>query len=126
MNKYKKTVIVEGALRTSAIKEIPTEHILDRKKGAKRKEINEEIFDIDDSVADNSKMISLLLSILNNIYSALPADAKANIQDKEVIESVLSEFNSKANFSTKLSTEGAELAQKLFDRQEQISTIVKK
>ena len=127
--KYKETMLTEdGTMFKKSIVEVPEEPSRD-KKIQQRLKIQNEVFDIHDSVADNAKMISLLITMLNRIYTAIPEDIKTNISpaDRSLIEYAL---NKKTAVTTRADiqvfTEGAaETIDKLFARQAQIGNIVK-
>ena len=96
------------------------------KKGLARKRIQEEVFDLPDSIADNAKMISLLMSVIKRIYEALPATTKNKIKDKEMIEEMIQVFNNTQTLAdVQFAQEGDKMIKKIFDRQAKIGDIVK-
>ena len=97
------------------------------KKAKARHRIENEVFDLRDSVADNSKMISLLISLVSRIYSTLTATAKGKLSsaDKALIETVITEFkNVNTRADVQLAKEGPSMITKILSRQAQIGTIV--
>jgi len=117
----------DGLYYKKAIQEIPvaseSENI---KKGLARKRIQEEVFDLPDSIADNAKMISLLMSVVKRVYEALPATTKNKIKDKDMIEGVIKVFdNIQTLADVQFAQEGDVMIQKIFNRQSEIGKIVK-
>jgi len=98
------------------------------KKGKMRKEINERVFDVEDSVADNAKMIFLLTSLLMRIYNALPEDVKNNLttEDRSMVEYA---FNKYTETTTRLDLqfqeEGVGIIDKLLNRQKEVANVIK-
>jgi len=127
MVKYEIINKQKGMLVTKAVKAVMDDTPKTDKKYRVRKEINEKVFDLDDSVADNSKMISLLTTVLSRIYDVLPDTEKDNLNadDRAMIEYMFSKFkttNTRAD--VQFATEGVSLIDKLLDRQADIGTIV--
>ena len=97
------------------------------KKGKMRKEINERIFDVEDSLADNAKMIFLLTSLLMRIYNALPEDIKGNLsgEDRNIVEYA---FNKYTETTTRLDLqfqeEGIGIIDKLLNRQKEVANVI--
>ena len=94
-----------------------------------RYEIEKEIFDLPDSVADNSKMISLIISLIDRIYKVLPDEQKEMIpeNDRVIIDMVLDTFKATTTVADEqLQTEGPDMIIKMLDRQARIAKIVKK
>ncbi len=96
------------------------------KKAEIRKEIQERVFDIPDSVADNAKLISLFMSVVRRIYDALPDDVKDNIANKDMIDSMIQVFDDTQTLAdVQFSQQGNELVQRIFKRQGDIANIVR-
>jgi len=128
MVKYKETFVNSSnkKMKKRAVKEVPSEKVLDTRKGLSRMQIEEEVFDLADSVADNAKMISLLMSMVKRLYEVLPDDIKNNIQDNAMIESVIDEFdNTQTAADVKFAVEGDNLIKTIFERQAKIGEIIK-
>jgi len=111
------------------IKEIPDEKPYSHKKYQLRYKINEEVFDIHDSVADNAKAISLIFAMLSRIYNALPASTKNKIpaEDRAMIEYAFQKYHSiqtRADVEFALGS-GKELVDKIMDRQDKIGKLFK-
>jgi len=123
---YKETLRQKGMLFTKEVKEVPAEKTLSVKKGLARKAVTEQVFDYGDAIADNAKMISLLMSTVKRIYEALPDDTKDNIADKEMIESMINIFdNTQTLADVQYAKEGDEMVKRIFNRQAQVGNIVK-
>jgi len=92
-----------------------------------RKSIQENVFDDRDAIADNAKMISLLLTLTSKVYSILPKEQKdlLSVEDKTVIEYVFEQFkltNTRADIQ--FQKEGVAMIDKLLNRQELIGKII--
>ena len=83
-------------------------------KMRKRKKIDDEVFDIHDSVSDNAKMISLILSFLESIYNVLTPAQQADIpeDDKVLLEYMLN------NMTDRDDIKNSDEIDSLLDRQE--------
>jgi len=124
---YKKDTKVKGALRTPVITEVPTEKTLPFQKGQERSQI-ESIFDLNDSVADNAKMISLIMTTISRMYDSFTATQKDRIpqEDRDVIEYTFATFaQTETRADVQFTTEGITLIDKLLNRQGQIGDIFK-
>jgi len=123
--KYKKRMKVRGALRTPAVQE--EQAFLTGGKYIDRKDINDNIFDSEDAIADNAKLISLLLSITTRMYEIIPDTQKDLLDpnDRDIIEFAFNEFK---NISTRadrqFQDEGIALISKLYERQDKIGNII--
>jgi len=128
MIKYKDTVQTNGMLvKKAVVPYLDTTPSIDKKMKT-RKEINENVFDLDDSVADNSKMISLLTTIISRMYDTFSDEQKdlMDSADREMIEYTFAKFkDTNTRADVQFATEGIGLVDKLLDRQGQIGTIVK-
>ena len=126
--KYVESFERSGVLITKKIKEIPDEKQIDYKKGLARKKIEEEVFDIQDSVADNAKMISLLTSVVRTLWEIIPDENKKVLPDdaKQAIEYVMGKFKETTTWADiKWAQEGIGFADKLLERQGNIGKIIK-
>ena len=98
------------------------------KKARARKAINEQVFDNEDSIADNAKMISLMLTMMSRLYGAMSDETKAKLDsdDRALIEYTMSKFastNTRADMQ--FASDGAvPTIDKLLDRQAKIGEIV--
>jgi len=118
----------DGILFSKVIEEVPTKTVYkDVKKGKARAEIQEQVFDLADSVADNAKMISLMMSVIKRIYNALPSTTKSKIEDREMIESMIALFDSiQTAADVKFQAEGDKMIKRLFERQNKVGEVIKK
>jgi hypothetical protein len=98
------------------------------KKAFQRLAIENEVFDIHDSLADTTKWLSLLSSVVARMYAILPESQKAQIpaQERAVIEYAIQKFNdSTTRADIQFALEGNQMIDKIFDRQTQLSSIIK-
>jgi len=124
--KYVETKKHNGMLVEKAVKKVLDDEPKSDKKSLVRKAIQDEVFDAEDSIADNAKMISLLLTMISRMYDALPATTKNNIVDKTTIDYVLTKFaNVQTRADVQFAQEGSSLIDKLLDRQATIGHLVK-
>jgi len=123
MIKYNDKIVTNGALMTKGV-EITSENVVKTgKKYRMRKRINEEVFDIDDSVADNAKMISLMMTMMRKIYDIIDTSALST-SDKALMDYAFNKHKSTETLADKIySAEGDSLVDKLIDRQSQIKVI---
>jgi hypothetical protein len=95
-------------------------------KGIIRKTINEEVFDLNDSVADNAKMISLLLSMLKRLYAVNFDTASLSSTDKGTIDYVINKFDTiQTRADVQFAKEGSSMIDKIMDRQALVGSIIK-
>lgn len=97
------------------------------KKSEIRYKIEQEVFDLEDSVADNAKMISLIISVLYRVYDIIPEEQKKLMtdEDKSIIEAVFSNFkNISTRADVQFKQEGVEMVSRILDRQHKIGTII--
>ncbi len=122
-----RTTIVRGALRSPAVREvINTDKKID-KKNLQRYTIQNEVFDLEDSVADNAKMIALLMKLCSRFYDTFTDTQKARLsaEDKTLIEYTFSKhLETETRGDVQLANEGTEMIDRVFDRQAQVSTII--
>ncbi len=107
------------------------EQVLDRisnpRKGKVRKEIREKIFDLEDAIADNNKLIMLAMTILLKFYFASFDKNDLSKEDVEIIETWAKTMAKReTRFNEQFQEEGEKLINKLFNRQEEIAEIIKK
>ena len=126
--KFKKVkkAVSKNLYKTFLVEE-PSEMTYD-KKARLRHSINDEVFDLHDSVADNAKMISLLFALLSRIYDALPDTVKANIPDKdrEIIEYAFNRYHSiQTRADVEFAVNGINLINRLMERQSKIGELFK-
>jgi len=98
------------------------------KKTKVRKEIQEQVFDDRDAIADNAKMISFLITLTSRMYDIIPAEQKDLLKadDKDLIEHIFAKFritNTRADIQ--LQEEGTVLIDRLLERQADIGKLVK-
>ena len=126
---YKEVGIRKGGLFSKGLLKVPDIEEPSRDNKLRiRKNIEEEVFDIEDSVADNAKMISLLLSMVMRIYEVLPEDSLNSLspQDKAIIEGTLGKFKvTETSADLKVKSEGMPFIYNILDRQAAVSKIIK-
>lgn len=124
---YKKVKKTNGLLVENYIEEVLTPPSK-TKKAKIRHKIEEEVFDIEDSVADNSKLISLIFSLGETIYSVLSDAQKNKIpkEKRELIEYAILKFNETQTWGDlQIKEEGKLSIDTLLERQGKISKIIK-
>lgn len=125
--KYENTTLQKGLLVKKAVVESVDETPKTSKKAHVRKKIHDEVFDLNDSVADNAKIISLTLTLLSRIYDVLPDDIKANLidTDKQLIELAFGKFKTTiTRGDVQFAKEGVGMINKILDRQNKVGEIV--
>lgn len=125
---YKQTTKINGALRSNAVTEVLDQEPKADKKSLSRLQIQEEVFDNSDSIADNAKMISLMMTLVSRIYNVLDDTQKDNLStdDRNLIEYTFNKFsNTNTRADVQFASEGITLIDKLLDRQASIGNIVK-
>ena len=98
------------------------------KKARVRYEIETEVFDLHDSVADNAKWLSLLTTLLSRMYGTFTDTQKNKLstKDRALIEGVFTMFaNTNTRGDVQFAQEGPAMIQKVMQRQAQIGEIVK-
>jgi len=127
MKYIEKMVSSDGVQYTKKIVE-ESEELPNTKKNRQRRQIQDEVFDVEDAIADNAKMISLLTTMLNRLYGVMPEEQKSllDTDDRNLIEYAL---NKKSSIATRADVqffqEGAvPMIDKLFERQAKIGMIV--
>lgn len=126
---YEKVYKREGLRVRAYYKEKVDETLKIDKKSQARYLIENEVFDIRDSVADNAKMISLLVSFIERIWSITPDDQKDNLsdEDRQAIEYVIGKFKETITWADiQWQQEGIGFADRLLERQGKIGEIIKK
>ena len=126
--KIVETKKVNGIRIQKAYKEVVESEPTGSKKAKARYEIENNVFDLRDSVADNAKMISLLTSLVSRIWSIIPDDQKDNLSDeeKQVIDYVIDKFDNTETWAdVQFKKEGLTFADKLLERQSQVGSIIK-
>ena len=126
--KYVETVKSDGLRVQKAYKEVVLDEPLTSKKAKARYEIENNIFDIRDSVADNAKMISLLFSMVYRMYEAMPEEYKQNLseQDRQMIEFAINEFKNVQTWGDiKIQKEGTNAISSLMQRQDKVGQVIK-
>ena len=126
MANYETIMKREGMLAQKAIKKTYKEEVRTDKKAFIRKEIADQVFDDQDAIADNAKMISLLITVVSRLYDVMDDSSKAllDANDKAMIEYTFNKFktvNTRAD--VQFATEGIALVDRLMDRQGTIGTI---
>ena len=125
---YKKVKKTNGLLVENYFEETLTPPSKDEKV-KKRYEIEKEVFDLEDSVADNSKMISLIFSLGATIYDVLTDEQKSKIPDekRELIEYSIQRFKDTETWGDiQVKKEGKKAIDKLLDRQKKVAEILER
>lgn len=111
-----------------AIEEVPEPPRTD-KKAFQRKQIQDDVFDYHDSIADNAKWLSILTTLMSRIYDIIPEEQKSNLSnsDRELIETLFELFSQTYTRADKqFLEEGTEtVLRRILTRQEKIGNIVK-
>lgn len=126
--KYTDTTLQKGLLVKKAVVETIDTEPKTSKKAHVRKQINEEVFDLEDSVADNAKMISLLISVLSRIYNSLDETIKDNMsaEDRALVDMTFNKFSTiHTRADVQFAQEGPDMIDKLLNRQGAIGDILK-
>ncbi len=113
-------------LYTRGVQETPDNSIKRDKKSISRLKIQEEVFDDKDSIADNAKMNSLLLSMFSRLYEVQPQEVLDTLQpeDKAVMEYAINKFKGiQTRADVQFADEGLAFIDRLMDRQEQIAVL---
>ena len=129
MSKFKETTKINGIRVQKAVQELPDTEPKVGKKYQARKEIEEQVFDIRDSVADNSKMISLLFTMVYKMYESLPDSTmnKMPKEDKTIIDNTIEIFKSVHTWADiKFQEEGFKSIERLIKRQGELGKVIKK
>ena len=122
--KYKESTKQYGPLIKRVYKQENSE-LTNLKKGKVRQQINDSIFDPEDSIADNSKLIALVMMILVKLYNVGFDINQLSQEDRNMIDSWANLFaNTTTRFSIQFDEEGEELFTKLFNRQQQIANYI--
>jgi len=124
----KETTKKEGMWTRRAVEEVPDTKLKADIKSLQRLKIQDEVFDLHDSVADNGKMISLLMSLIIKMYSTYTDTQKNRLDDNDraMIESVFAEFAGvQTRADVQFAKEGIGMVTKILDRQAKIGAIVK-
>ena len=123
--KYKETIEKHGLLFKRKYKQ-ELDSISDTKKGKARERINSELFDIEDSLADTTKMLFLVIAMLKRLYDANFDINQLSQDDKNMIEYALNKYSNITTWlDVKFSEEGVALIDKLADRQNNLANIIK-
>ncbi len=126
-NKY----ILKNTRRGSVIRKVyietPTNQEVSITKGNLRETIQKEVFDINDSVADNAKMISLMMTTMSRMWEIIPMEQKDLLETEEVamIDATFTLFgNVVTSADVQFASEGMGLVEKLLNRQSEIGNII--
>lgn len=128
MPKYIEKKVVKNGIFKKAYTEQLNESDFS-KKAKIRKEIDETVFDLNDSVADNAKWASILTIAISIIYQALSEETKGRMDpnQKAVMDALVHLYSeSITRFEIQYAEEGLELITKMLDRQEAIGQIILK
>jgi len=124
--KYKIEMEKRGALVSPVVKEEQSE--LRGQKFINRAKINQEVFDTEDAIADNAKMISLMFSTIIRMYETFTDTQKGRLsaEDKALMEYTFAKFQeTQTRADLQLSQEGTDLIDKILTRQQKVTDIIK-
>jgi len=126
MVEYKESLIKDGVKVTKVAKPVVSEKPINFKKGIIRNKIEQEVFDANDSIADNAKMIMLLLSMIKRLYNAQFNIDNLSSDDRALIEFALNKYE---ETTTRMDIQfqeegGTNLIEKLLTRQQKIADII--
>ena len=125
--KYTEDTISKGRLHTVVVREQPTEAVLSKAKGTVRKRIAEDVFDINDSVADTSKMLSLAMSMISRMWETTP-QAQKDLLAPEMVAmfdaTVVAFLATDTWADVQFAQESMSLVEKLISRQGEIGSII--
>jgi len=123
----KQTKVVQGKKVYKGVVEQLNTNPSKTVKSNNRFKIQEEVFDIEDSVADNAKMISLLMTTLSRVYGVLDESQKDAIPaaDKSLMEAMFAKFETtQTNADNMVALEGLTGMERLLNRQGKIGQIL--
>jgi len=122
--KYKETIEKHGLLFKRKYKQ-ELDSVLDVKKGKARKRINSELFDIEDSLADTTKTLLLVIAMLKRLYDVNFDVNQLSQNDKDMIEYALNKYSEITTWlDVKINKEGITLIDKLANRQNNLANII--
>ena len=122
---FTETKVQNGRVYTKAYQE--KQEPKSGKKYEKRARINNEVFDIHDSVADNAKWASILTSFIVRLYDVMPEEQKALLDpnDRAIIEYMLNGFKAtNTRMDIALQQDGTDIIDRMLERQQQIANII--
>jgi len=123
------TTITRGMVVEPAVKEVLDDTPKRDKKSMARLRIQDEVFDLEDSVADNAKMISLLTTLLSRMYDTFTVTQKGRLAtaDRQLLEYMFTKFSATTTRAdVQVGVDGAvPTIDKILNRQAQIGVIVK-
>lgn len=99
------------------------------KKAKIRSEIDEQVFDLNDSVADNAKWSAILTTAISIMYNALDEDTKARMDPRQraIMDALVYLYSqTQTRFEIQYAKEGLSLITKMIGRQQKIANIIKK
>lgn len=121
-----KIATTDGTMFKKVITEVPMEPS-NSKKDRIRLKIQDEVFDLNDSVADNAKMLSLLTGIVSRMYDIMPTEQKDLIEAeyRAAMEYSLHKFAATTTRGdVQFAEDGVAAIDKLLSRQQKISDIL--
>ena len=98
------------------------------KKARQRMQIERDVFDLRDSVADNAKFLSLLTSLVLRMYNIMPEEQKVLLDpnDRALTEYVFNTFlQTETRADVQIQEEGSAFIDKMLERQASIGKIIK-
>lgn len=122
--KYDAVTSVE---RFASFGEVDLTHVKQLQKQKARELIAQNVQDLPDQIADNAKMISLLISVVSRIWQNLPATQRNKVPEDEAafIDAALGIFKDVETRADKqFKKEGIAVAQRIFTREAAIANIV--
>jgi len=124
---FEEKTINKNGVYKKVLAEIPSE-IPMSKKMEMRKRINEEVFDIHDSVADLTKWLSYVTSMLRRVWEIIPEEQKQTLSeiDRQFIEGSMAKFQNTITIGdVKMMEEGFAVVDRVLSRQNDVGAIVK-
>ena len=122
-----KKITKDGTFFTKKVVEVQSEPS-STKKDFVRLKIQQEVFDDKDSLADTTKWVSLLTTLVSAMYDTFTETQKAKLptEHRSLIEYTFAKFketNTRAD--VQFATEGVAMVDKMLDRQKAVGNIVK-
>lgn len=127
MPQYTKKPIKENGIYSNVYEETLKGPSKD-KKAKQRALIDERVFDIHDSIADNAKWAAILTTAISIMYQAMDADTKGRMdpRQKGLMDVLVASYSTvQTRFEVQYEKEGLELIFKMIQRQKEIADIIK-
>lgn len=121
-------VEIQNNMFNKGVKQVLDDTVKTDKKSQVRYRIENEVFDLEDSVADNAKMISLLITLVSRMYDTYTTTQKNRLStaDRQLIEYTFGVFaNTETRGDVQFTQEGSAMIDKILTRQASVGVIVK-